>query len=253
MLDLGYPKDAVALIGNIYSHSNTILIGEHFGNTKPIPIKRGTIQGDTLSHYHFLIFLEPLLRWLQKGNNGYTFGTSKITVSSTAYANDQAATSNKLKSLQNQLNKLDKFCRWSRMDLGVSKCAITGCPYKSKTKPNTFKTQIQNMNITFRNQPIPILHQNEPYTYLGIQLESSLKWNLQTHITTKKVIDQCAQLAKCPATVKQKINMVDTVIRAGIAYSFYTVPYFLPTIKKLDKKSLEFKKPSVDYQNASQT
>ena len=30
--------------------------------------------------------------------------------------------------------------------------------------------------------------------------------------------------------------MVDTVIRAGIAYSFYTVPYSLPTITKLDKK-----------------
>ena len=30
--------------------------------------------------------------------------------------------------------------------------------------------------------------------------------------------------------------MVDTVIRAGIAYRFYAVPYSLPTIKKLDKK-----------------
>ena len=30
--------------------------------------------------------------------------------------------------------------------------------------------------------------------------------------------------------------MIDTVIRAGIAYSFYAVPYSLPAIKKLDKK-----------------
>ena len=35
--------------------------------------------------------------------------------------------------------------------------------------------------------------------------------------------------------MKQKIKMVDTVIRAGIAYSFYAVPYSLPVIKKLDK------------------
>jgi hypothetical protein len=117
------------------------------------------------------------------------------------------------------------------MDLGVPKCAITGCPNKSKLKPETLKAKIQAQNINYKNQTIPILHQNEPYVYLGIQLVPSLKWKLQTHITLTKVIDQCKQLTNCPATIKQKISMVDTVIRAGIAYSFYAVPYSLPTIK----------------------
>ena len=36
--------------------------------------------------------------------------------------------------------------------------------------------------------------------------------------------------------------MVDTVIRAGIAYSFYAVPCSLPTIKKLDKKIIGIQK-----------
>jgi len=104
-------------------------------------------------------------------------------------------------------------------------------------KPNLkpLKPQIQNQNICYKNQPILVLHQNESYIYLGIQLVPSLKWKLQTHITTNKVIDQCKQLTKCPATIKQKISMVDTVIRAGIAYSFYVVPYSLLAIKKLDK------------------
>ena len=77
MKDLRYPEDAVQIIGNIYSHSNTTFSGEYFGKTKEIPIQRGTIQGDTLSPYLFIIFLEPLLRWLKQGNYGYTFGTSK--------------------------------------------------------------------------------------------------------------------------------------------------------------------------------
>ena len=122
------------------------------------------------------------------------------------------------------------------MDLGISKCAVTGCPNKSNTKPTNFKAKIQVQNITYKNQPIPILHQNEPYVDLGIQLVPSLKWQLQTHITTTKVFNQCKQLINSPVRIKQKIKMVDTVIRAGIAYSFYAVPYSIPTIKKLDKK-----------------
>ena len=242
MKDLGYPEDAVKLVGNMYSHSNTIFTGEYFGQTQKILIQRGTIQGDTLSPYLFIMFLEPLLRWLQNGKHGYTLGTSKVTINSAAYADDLAIITNKPTSLQNQLNKLDKYCEWAGMDLGITKCAITGCPNKSKMNQETFKAQIQAINITYRNQPIPVLHQNKPYTYLGIQLIPSLKWKIKIHATTTKLINQCSQLATCPATIKQKIKMVDTVIRAEIAYSFYVVPYSLLAIIKLDKKIIAIQK-----------
>ena len=138
MKDLGYPTDSINLIGNIYSQSSTIFTGEHFGKTLPIPIQGGTIQGDTLSPYLFIIFLEPFLRWLQQGTNGNTFGTSKVEISSAAYADDLAAIANKLETLQTQLNKIDKFCEWVGMNLGISKCAVTGCQNKSKLHLESF-------------------------------------------------------------------------------------------------------------------
>jgi hypothetical protein len=147
MKDLGYPNDSINLIGNIYPQSSTIFIGEHFGKTLPIFIQRGTVQDDTLSPYLFIIFLEPLLRWLQQGDNGYTFGTSRVKISSAAYADNLAVIANKLEILQTQLNKLDKICEWAGMDLGISKCAVTGCPNKSKLNPTTFKALIQATNI----------------------------------------------------------------------------------------------------------
>ena len=58
MTDLGYLDDAIHLIGNIYSQSTTKFTGAHFGETKPIHIQHGTIQGDTLSPYLFIIFIE---------------------------------------------------------------------------------------------------------------------------------------------------------------------------------------------------
>ena len=128
------------------------------------------------------------------------------------------------------------------MDLGIPKCAITGCPNKSKVSPLTFKTQIQTTNINYRNEPIQILSHNEPYTYLGINLVPSLKWKIQIHTTTTKVIKQCKDLAAYPAIMKQKINMADTVIHAGITYNLYVVLYSLPVIKKLDKKIIALHK-----------
>ena len=224
------------MVGNIYSHSNTIFTGEYFGQTKELPIQRGTIQGDTLSQYLFIIFLEPLLRWLQKGNYGYTFGMSKSTVSSIAYADNLATITNKLTSIQSQLNKIDKYCEWAGMDLEISKWAVTWCFNKSKMNQITFKRELQTANITYRNQIILVLHQNKPYVYLGIQLVPSLKWKIQIHTTTTKVISQCNQLANCPTIINQKISMVGTVVRVGIAYNFYALPYSLPGIIKLDEK-----------------
>ena len=128
-------------------------------------------------------------------------------------------------------------------------------PKKSKMSPLAFKARIQATNIHYRLEPIPVLNQNEPYTYHGINLAPSLKWKTQIHTTTTttKVVKQCKELVACPATMQQKIIMADTVIRAGIAYSFYTVPYFLPAIKKLDKKIIVLTKQYVEFQSTHQT
>ena len=99
------------------------------------------------------------------------------------------------------------------MELGISKCAIIGYPNKIHMIATTFKAYIQSQNITYRNQPISILHQNEPYVYLGIQLIPSLKWNTQQAITMNKLMKQAQLLLQSPATLKQKLKMVDTVIR----------------------------------------
>ena len=167
--------------------------------------------------------------------NTVTLRTSKVRINSTAYAHDLAIITNNLTSLENQLNQLDKYCEWAGMDLRIPNYALARCPNTSMVNQETFKVQIQATNITYRNQPLPIPHQNEPYVSLSIQLIPSLKRKIQTHATTIKLINQCSHLGNCPATIKKKINMVDTRIRAVIAYSFYAIPYSLPGIRKLGK------------------
>ena len=115
------------------------------------------------------------------------------------------------------------------------KCAITGCLNKSKFKSTTFKTYIQSQNIIYKFQNFPILTQNEPYTYLGIYLTPSLKWNLQKEITLKEIKQQCQLLTGSPVSLAQKIKILNIVIKTRIAYAYYIVIFFKPDIEKLDK------------------
>jgi hypothetical protein len=57
-----------------------------------------------------------------------------------------------------------------------------------------------------------------------------------------KLIKQTQLLLNSPATLKQKLKMVDTIIRLGIAYSFYAVSYSMPNIAKLDQKIIALQK-----------
>jgi hypothetical protein len=70
MTDLGIPEDLVFATQRMYQQASTT-VNTWAGSTDRIPIKGGTIQGDCLSPILFLIYIEPLLRWLKVGGRGY--------------------------------------------------------------------------------------------------------------------------------------------------------------------------------------
>jgi hypothetical protein len=61
MRDYGFQDSYITTCEQLYAASNTYYMTIQ-GNTNPIPIYRGTLQGDTLSPFLFTIFMEPLLR-----------------------------------------------------------------------------------------------------------------------------------------------------------------------------------------------
>ncbi len=73
------------------------------GNTTPISIYRGTLQGDTLSPFLFTIFME---RWMAVGSRGYkpTYQPYKttsiiITYDDHGYADDVSITAGSIQDL----------------------------------------------------------------------------------------------------------------------------------------------------------
>jgi hypothetical protein len=61
MKEYGFQDSYINTCNQLYEVSNTYYMTIH-GDTSPIPIKRGTLLGDTLSTFIFTIFMEPILR-----------------------------------------------------------------------------------------------------------------------------------------------------------------------------------------------
>ena len=73
MQDLLYPRDAVQVVRGLYENAFTQVVTPH-RNTPPIKVQRGTLQGDSLSPFLFILYLEPLLRWLSVGQEATSKG-----------------------------------------------------------------------------------------------------------------------------------------------------------------------------------
>jgi len=84
MFDLGFPTDAIDVVKNLYyqAHTRTRLPSGCMGD---IPVERGIM--DTLSPFLFLIYMEPLLRWLHAGNREYMHGHADTNTPNTKAIN----------------------------------------------------------------------------------------------------------------------------------------------------------------------
>ena len=70
MQALGWPRDVVEVVKDLHLNADTS-ITTNFGSTAPVVLRRGTIKGDSFSPLLFLLFMEPLLRWLQMNDRDY--------------------------------------------------------------------------------------------------------------------------------------------------------------------------------------
>jgi len=84
LVHLGVPAQLTAAVEDILGATDEGAMQMHakVGNhlSEAVPIRRGILQGDSMSPLLFILYLEPLLRWLEIGNHGYKH----------AYATDRA-------------------------------------------------------------------------------------------------------------------------------------------------------------------
>lgn len=248
MYDIGFPAAAIENVKGIYQHAATCVVTPH-GPTPPIPIQRGTIQGDTLSPFLFLVFIEPLLRWLRAGGRGYKFGClreperSMHQCTSPAYADDLLCLTTQVGNMEIQADKITAFNKWAHMQAKAIKCGATGIRYKTDGAANANPLSARSVaalqrslsTLRIQGQPIPFLHPDKgPYPYLGVHLTPTLNYSHHYRHKLAELRDKCDKLCRSFASGVQSIKALTQCIIPSITYAFPILPFGLQEVSKMD-------------------
>ena len=182
MHDLGFPPAAIEVVADLYTNGVTG-IKLNFAVTDPIELGRGTIQSDIPSSILFLIFIEPILRWLQSGRRGYRHKClintpdDGHTISNLAYADDLAAMTNSIADTKVHAQKVEAFVAWIGVTVNCKKCAITGMVYGQARRDGSSSVLSESMINMVKERSKFTTLQSPPHTdaykYLGVDITST--------------------------------------------------------------------------------
>lgn len=160
---LGFSDDFIEFVNNLNSDLYCDVITTH-GTTNSFPATRGVRQGCSFSPLLFIVFMEPLLKWVLLDDTGYKLHNHPdITIPILAFADDLVVTANNYNNFTQILAKIQQYFDYYGVIIG-KKSAYT---YASPTN-TTYPTPILS------NNEIELIDKNSPYKYLGINLSISL-------------------------------------------------------------------------------
>ncbi|KAJ9515662.1 hypothetical protein QJQ45_002695 [Haematococcus lacustris] len=236
MHDLGFPTDATDAVKDLYTGATT-RFKTPYGHTDPVPVDRGTIQGDSLSPFLFLIYIEPLLRWLQVGARGYKFtsettdSAGRFTIGSIDYADDIAILCNSISNLRCQADKLSADSDWGHLIISHSKTLATAALHKAhqsgrcSTLADAEKQARRELqHVRLQGKPVTYLPPTAPFAYLGVLLTMTLNWKPQHMAMAAQLKQKLERLRRSFASARQAIHIIKTAIIPSLAYSFCVVP-----------------------------
>jgi Reverse transcriptase (RNA-dependent DNA polymerase) len=239
LYDLGFPTDAIEVVKDIYTNATTTY-KTAYGKTGPVPVDRGTLQGDTLSPFLFLMYIEPLLRWLHVGARGYQFGSVapeqqlSTMCSNLAYADDLSILTMTTSNMHMQADKLSRYADWAHMKVNTDKTVVTGILHSNvHTGLVGHRRAVDHVMIAARlrgkiyvqGTPVKFIQPDAPFKYLGVLLTLTLDWKHQFNAMMAAVKRKCRALSNRGLPAGMQTKVIRTVIKPMITYSFGAAPY----------------------------
>ena len=244
LYDLGFPTDAIDVVQNLYTNATTAIKTPH-GSTSSIPMERGTIQGDSLSPFLFIVYLEPLLRWLRVGVNGYIPGVYKQSMAvdrlkahipDSTYADDLNLVTHTAPRLQKQLDKVTNYSIWGNLIVNISKTLVTGARYHTNPKDPYDSSSLKRIlsSVTVQGQPVTFHDPRKPFRYLGVHFTMHMDWSHQLQVTIEALKSMLKGIKASNAKVYQKMRTIKSCIRSKVRYTFCVAPYSDKDIHNID-------------------
>ena len=240
---LGIPEELVNIIEDLHTHAATSILTNH-GTSRPIFLRRGTIQGDSLSPLLFILFMEPLVRWLQTNDRGYRCmspsACSPHYANVLAAADDIALLSSNPAHMQLQLDKVHMFAAWSGMQLAPHKCEVSailwGTHVADKMVSATDWEIIQPILSSLRIQgsPMRTLPPDKPFKYLGVLLTLTMDWKPHHALLLDIIKTKGDAMATSVANIHQKLEMERQCIVGTLTYHLAIAPFSLAQLKVLE-------------------
>jgi hypothetical protein len=267
LYDLGFPTDAIETVKDIYTHATTAYITE-YGPTEPVQIDRGTLQGDTLSPFLFLMYIEPLLRWLQAGGRGYHFGCLpkekrlQMACSNLTYADDLAVLTSTLPDLHKQADKLSRFANWGHMKVNTSKTVVSGIMHSNphtgfiahrRAVDHTVLEKRLRGTVHVQGSAVKFVQPDEPFKYLGVETTLTLDWKHQFSSLLTKLKAKAGRLRQSRLPAGTKMRIIQTVLKPQVSYSFSVAPYTAAQLKAFDSQLASVAKHAYGQRHAMPT
>ena len=142
----GFDKNFVELIHNVLSGSFT-RVTTPYGKTEKVFFNVGVKQGCLMSPLLFLLFLNPLLEYINKNIRGYSIDNTLSRDPCGAFADDMVLITEDFQQIKKAFQIVENFCTDTNLELNLGK----DIKDKSKTAWTTNDTACKNCNIEIKN------------------------------------------------------------------------------------------------------
>jgi len=181
LIKFGFHHKTVQLILNMNKNLQCQVVFEN-SQSGNIKIERELRQGCPLSPLLFILFLEPMLKWISHINRGYTmsFGKKATKIPYTAFADDIAIYADKNTVLNKYIEAINKYLSTYSMKLNFNKSVATST-VQDKERPKMYDDTTKSV------KDMIWLKKDESFKYLEIDINLNLTWNDCIKRNSKKI------------------------------------------------------------------
>ncbi|KAK3246381.1 hypothetical protein CYMTET_44081 [Cymbomonas tetramitiformis] len=243
---LGIPDELTQVVRDVLgtqSHDTMSMNTRVGGETshKTVQVQRGLLQGDSMSPLLFIIYQEPLLRWLEVGEHGYQhkyaaeqerLGPLRTTAG--AFVDDLLILCPTIFHMRAQLHKLQAFSQWSELKINLTKSAITGIK-NGVSIPEQLHKDLKMVGVDGKLSHFKILKPDDTYKYLGVLLAFTGRWDKEKAAAKEEMNHRIQALLRSPLTPDQKEYSLHSAILGKFRYGLHLGLYTAGEIDDFNK------------------